>query len=148
MENLFATKVYCKIKPVLNQISETSQQLSYWESLKKPKELTLTIQNNAYEFLQIIEEAIANYHLNKPCCFKRKTENSKESFIEFLSHEIRNSINSIIGFSQIIDSTKSSLEQKAVYTYIILNSIGKLNRVVESIQEYAELVCNLKPTND
>ncbi len=147
MENIFATKVYRKIKPVLEQINELSGQLNCGQSLKKPKELTLSIQDNTYKFLQIIEDAIANFYLSQTF-IKKKTDKSSNDFIDFLSHEIRNSLNSIIGFIQIIESTKISSGQKSVYTYIVLNGVGKLKRVVDSIKEYTELVSDLKISND
>ncbi|NJO89807.1 MAG: hypothetical protein HC831_13320 [Chloroflexia bacterium] len=106
------------------------------------------VQNNTYYFLQIIEEALSCFYQNQANGLNAKTKASTKEFIDFLSHEIRNSANSIIGFMQIIDSTNISSGQQTVYTYIVLNSVGKLVRAVESIQEYAELICDFKTTYD
>lgn len=73
---------------------------------------------------------------------KQKAEESdklKSSFLANLSHEIRTPMNAIIGFSDLLNDSKLSEEDKLEYLKIIRNSGTNLVSIIEDLLEMSKI---------
>lgn len=70
----------------------------------------------------------------------------KNSFIQFISHEVKTPLNSITGFSQLLREENQSAESCNKFTDIILESSNKLVRFINSVNEISDIETGLMRT--
>ncbi len=73
---------------------------------------------------------------------KENAENSnrlKTNFINNISHEIRTPMNGIMGFSEFLNDSNLTTEQRKEYTDIIINSSKQLMSIIDDIMEISKL---------
>lgn len=64
---------------------------------------------------------------------------TKDSFIRYISHEIKTPLNSLTGFSQLLREENQTAENCNKFTDIILESSNKLVKFINSINEISDI---------
>lgn len=95
----------------------------------------------------IASRAINNLKSNSELKYRYEMEAEKvkikNSFIRFISHEIKTPLNSITGFSQLLGEENQSAESCNKFTDIILESSYKLVRFINSVNEISDIETGL-----
>lgn len=82
---------------------------------------------------------------------KEKAEQSdrlKTAFLQNLSHEVRTPLNSIVGFSERINTLKITEEKRILYTEIIIKSSFQLLSIVSDILTMSTIDTNQETVNN
>ena len=82
---------------------------------------------------------------------KEKAEQSdrlKTAFLQNLSHEVRTPLNTIVGFSERINTSKITEEKRALYTEIIIKSSFQLLSIVSDILTMSSIDTNQEIINN
>lgn len=101
-------------------------------------------KNNEFGYLgELLQEKLnQNYEL---VTAKKKAEESdklKTTFLENLTHEIRTPMNAIIGFSDLLVSTKLTDDEKKEYLQIINKSGQNLVSIIDDLIEVSKIDSN------
>ncbi|MFA7116825.1 MAG: transporter substrate-binding domain-containing protein [Bacteroidales bacterium] len=78
-------------------------------------------------------------HLKKEAQLADKANKMKSSFIANMSHEIRTPLNSIVGFTDLIQSTEVSKEEKERISRIIKDSTENLLFIINEVLEMSKM---------
>ncbi len=95
----------------------------------------------------ITERKVYEYNLK---IAKEKAEESdrlKTAFLQNMSHEVRTPMNSIIGFSKMLEKPALSTEKRKSFTTIIINSTNQLLSIVTDILTISSIETKQENTN-
>lgn len=93
--------------------------------------------------LRTIENLMTIKELSRKYELEAEKVKTKDSFIRFISHEIKTPLNSITGFSQLLREDNQSAESCNKFTDIILESSNKLVRFINSVNEISDIETGL-----
>ena len=170
VDECFPAEVYNRVKQKYNQCIQTQQIISYEENFNY-KDVNQTfytqlipIKNSKGHIYRIIGIAKSITELKKMSdqlikqneelvLAKEKAEESdklKTAFLLNMSHEIKTPLNSIIGFSDMLNKPELSDEKRKSFTSIIINSSHQLESIVNniltiSVLETKQEKLNIKP---
>lgn len=97
-------------------------------------------------FLRTMERLKTINELSRKYELEAEKVKNKDSFIRFISHEVKTPLNSITGFSQLLREENQSAESCNKFTDIILDSSNKLVRFINSVSEMSDIETGLIKT--
>jgi PAS domain S-box-containing protein len=112
----------------------------------KANQKKLKKQNAEYEALN--EELIqTNQELSEAKEAAEESNRLKTAFLQNMSHEIRTPMNGILGFSQLIESSETSVDEFRHYAKIIARSSNQLLSIINNILTISSLDANKEVLN-
>jgi signal transduction histidine kinase len=95
-----------------------------------------------------VELLSKNEELTKAKEKAEKSHRLKTEFLNNMSHEIRTPMNGIIGFSELLENSGISYQERLYYSKIIQNSSHQLLRIIEDILEISNLETKQEKLNE
>ncbi len=144
--------VLCTLARLLSSIAyQNIQQARFINELKEAETKIISKNNDlrcaeeeirgANEELIITNQALHNNMIELEGAIKKAEESDrlKSAFLANMSHEIRTPMNGIIGFTQLLNNPKLSLEKKKDYSDVIINSSEQLLSIVNDILDISRI---------
>ncbi len=121
-----------------NQVKRKTRELS--AELKRRCETEEKLEETNHHLQQLIEELKQQEEsLVKAYEKARKADELKNAFLANISHEIRTPLNSILGFSDLLYSEDTDVDDQRRFSKIILNNGFKLNRLLNDLLEASRI---------
>ncbi|NJO89341.1 MAG: hypothetical protein HC831_10550 [Chloroflexia bacterium] len=134
-ENIFICELLFKIDSPFSEIIKSARLLCQIDlPEEKVQNIVKIIQNNSYELLQIAETALFNHKANSILF------NEEQELIDSIHHEIRNPMNGIIGFAEILNHKKLQFKDRVSHIFILVNCINQLETIINSMWNYSMLL--------
>lgn len=137
---LYKTKIYL-VLAILISYTCLLIILLYINNRKRISQYQLQLRNAKYERLNS-EYKTQNTQLKIEKERAEESDRLKLAFLLNMSHEIRTPINSIVGFSDLLNEVSLNPEQRNEYSKIIINSSFQLLRIIDDILEMSRLETN------
>ncbi len=149
--------IEAKMKPTLDEngkliiidgiVSDITRRKEYEEQILNKINEYQTLSKE-YIFLndKLVENLVKVQDINvKLEIAKSKAEESdklKSIFLSNMSHEVRTPLNSIIGFTELLDSNDIGEEKRSYYSKIIYNSSIRLGKILNDIIDISKIETN------
>jgi signal transduction histidine kinase/CheY-like chemotaxis protein len=127
------------LEEILNNAVQESDNGFEGSSITSVKDINLHSSKGMQEAYKFIELLIENAKADKREALE--ANESKSLFLANMSHEIRTPLNGIVGFTELLKSTKLNSEQKE-FTNIIEKSSENLLSIINNILDLSKIESN------
>ena len=127
------------LEEILNNAVQESDHGFEGSSITSVKDINLHSSKGMQEAYKFIELLIENAKTDKREALE--ANESKSLFLANMSHEIRTPLNGIVGFTELLKSTKLNSEQKE-FTNIIEKSSENLLSIINNILDLSKIESN------
>lgn len=139
----FLITAFIYMRKQTKELKSITEELKTFSSKIKPKKIKNTRRDEIGELAESFEkmsQKVSESHLEmeKAKIDAEKANREKEEFLENMSHEIRNPLQSILGGVQILEQNQKSDYQKPFIASLKFNS-QQLNSLVTDVLDFSKL---------